>query len=291
MASISNVSTVLPNDVLFEIFSHGDIADLLACGKVCKQWRKAAENNTHWSRFFPHYTKPLTSKQEVFSHFDGAITSETQLLKRLEKFIKEAPLGQWHTFTNAGGIHCVFPFNPECALSCRLSDEKFIQEKKRQELGRRSYVEERRIPQLKDSKQCVLVFAKALPNKRAVKKELALRCQTQFPRSGWNDGLAYHDNLSCQEVVCPGGLIKSISFFAEKRYFHYTNLVSSIQTDSKDFNKTLEETTKKAVEERTQAIDAKKIRRNEMILAASVAIVASGVFAVCQFFFASEEQS
>lgn len=273
----------LPSDVLFETFSYGDIADLCTWGEVCKLWHKVASKGALWSRFFQNDPVPLKTKQEFLAKFDGAITSETQLLRKLREFITAAPLGQHydgHKDIGKGYFRCVFPFqNPfhtQCEFFVGFEDEGVIEDKKWQE----GYLGYYTSLQHLSPKSWDFVFAKTLPDRRTA---LWGFDTCRWKGATWYQGVAYNEGCTDVNVLCPGG-----PFFSAKRYFHKYFIHSHLFTDS-SFNATLKATIEGAITERTQAIDARKIRRNEKILAAAVAVIALGVFAVCQLFSASEE--
>lgn len=292
-------SEILPDEILIQVFGHSDMAELLSCGKVCKQWYNVSSDDSLWSRFFQNYKEPLKTKQEVLAKFDGAITSETQLLERLEKFIKAAPFGQNQVQAKVG-FHCEFPFNPECTFTFLFSDSQFYIAKK----GLPSIAVRvkpfkvwfwygpawKPISSLPFSDRCRLIFAKALPSKEDVRKELGSNCDYSFC-SGWENGLAYIKdwNWNCVNVDIYPGLLNFL--IKQKCSEHPIRFSSIVQADSEDFNKTLVAMTRDALKERSQAIfGAPKSRSYELILATSVAIVAVGVFAVYQFFAMSENQ-
>lgn len=261
-------------EMLFGVFSHGDIADLLTCGKVCKQWREVANIDALWARLFQQWKEPLKTKQEVFTRFNGAITSEVQLLRKVREWIMSTPLGHDYAYGTerwAEGFFVVhFPFNPCCQFIATFRDERVAEEKKWQAIGigAKDYIQKH-----SSIKRYDYVFAKALPDRSASLYELEYDLMETFQKKGkcaeWRNGVTYLIKRSEElEVLCPGGLIK-----AEKRYFHRFMMESYLFTDVKDFNSVLQETIEGAIKERTQAVVARKTRRDEMILATMVSVV------------------
>lgn len=55
----TNNNTIIPKDILGEIFSHLDVKEIVRCSKTCKAWKEVADSNIIWGKLlkrdFPDY--------------------------------------------------------------------------------------------------------------------------------------------------------------------------------------------------------------------------------------------
>lgn len=100
-------------EIKYEIFSFLNPNDLGKCASVCREWRCIADNNLCWKNIFKEKFKGDISqapslKQLYIEMKRQEISSEHELLKRIQQFVNKIGLHQKGKFT------CIFP-QPRCA--------------------------------------------------------------------------------------------------------------------------------------------------------------------------------
>lgn len=274
----------LPNEMWVEVFSHLEMDELLTCESICKQWCRVAQDNALWSRFFQGWPEPFKTKKEIFSRFDGGISTIAQLVDKLIHLIEKTPLGQ-----DGKTFQCVFPLNPEYGIIFSLTDTHIAQNP--------PYCE-KQIDENPSARCHTCVFMRALPHQEAVIKEIGESVEQlrknipQIPHA-WmscrdkvsgnytrislhHAGVSVMDKNATLKISCPGLSVRTLSVISEKTFFHEYRISYRVPSDDK-FNRQLESKIDRALASRTRAIAAHNRRMQVAKWAAFIASLALAV--------------